>query len=123
MLIAGETQAPAEMTKAASFFDQYLSLAVEHTAAGAAFPYHWGANRHVGNMALLSLVHARNPALEGGYKARLMNYGAHQANYLLGDAGRSWIVGFGKDWPQYIHHKMASLMPLFSCWAARQSRG
>jgi len=30
-----------------------------------------------------------------------------QTNYILGSAGRSWVVGFGNDWPQYIHHKFS----------------
>jgi hypothetical protein len=124
--VAGDARAMAD---AQAFFDQYLSLEVDHTAAGAAQPYHWydachavciapmraltsfqlpcrGSNRHVGNMAFLAQVHGRNPGVEAAYAARLTNYGHHQANYLLGDAGRSWVVGFGKDYPQFMHHKM-----------------
>ena len=63
----------------------------------------------MGNMAMLSMLHARNPAVDAAYAARLINYGHHQANYLLGDAGRSWVVGFGKDYPQYLNHKMVCL--------------
>ncbi len=95
---------PKYLPDAATFFDEYLSLAVEHTAAGAAQPYHWGANRAVANVAFLSLFHAKSPGVAPDYAARLANYGHHQANYLLGDAGRSWIVGFGKDYPTQFHH-------------------
>ena len=52
-------------------------------------------------------MHAANPAVDEKYSARLRNYGAHQTNYLLGGSGRSWMVGFGEDYPQYVNHKMS----------------
>jgi len=92
---------------AKSYFDSYLEGFVAHTAAGAAYPYHWGANRHVGNLGFLTMVHAKNGAVEPAYGNRLRNYGIHEANYLLGDAGRSWVVGFGDDYPKMHNHKMS----------------
>ena len=28
-----------------------------------------------------------------------------QVNYILGDSGRSWMVGFGQNYPTYLWHK------------------
>ncbi len=30
-----------------------------------------------------------------------------QVNYVLGDSGRSWLAGFGSDYPTYIWHKLS----------------
>ena len=58
-------------------------------------------------MGFLSMVHAKNKAVDPAYANRLRNYGIHEANYLLGDAGRSWVIGFGKDYPTMHNHKMS----------------
>jgi endoglucanase len=36
---------------------------------------------------------------------RPITYAAQQINYILGDCGRSWVVGFGKDSPIRPYHK------------------
>lgn len=127
------------------FFDAYLNQNVQHTNAGAAHPYHWGGNRAPANLAFLTQVYAPIVVKITGdtaYAARLLNYGAHQANYLLGDAGRSWIVGFGgfgesNDNPAYIWHKASYysiktwddslgehifMTPIFGPWASNQKK-
>lgn len=39
------------------------------------------------------------------FAAKLFTYGQQQVNYMLGDAGRSYVVGFGKDPPNMPFHK------------------
>lgn len=39
------------------------------------------------------------------YAALLFTYGMQQINYMLGDAGRSFVVGFGMDSPPKAFHK------------------
>ena len=39
------------------------------------------------------------------YSAYLFTYGQQQINYMLGDAGRSYVVGFGKNPPNMPFHK------------------
>ena len=39
------------------------------------------------------------------YAAKLFTYATSQINYMLGDAGRSYVVGFGKDPPTTPFHK------------------
>ena len=91
---------------ARQFFDQYLNLVLGHTDAGAVYAYHWSSNAQVGNVAFLAAIHAANErAVDAAYRARLLNYGHFQTDYLLGDAGRSWVIGFGHHWPKYVWHK------------------
>lgn len=88
-----------------SFFDQYLSLEgeIKHTKCGLAIPYHWGALTHGPNVAMLGMCYGKGASVDPAYRARLFNYGQHQVDYVLGDCGRSWLVGFGKDYPQHLH--------------------
>ncbi|KAG8936279.1 hypothetical protein FRC02_003215 [Tulasnella sp. 418] len=51
-------------------------------------------------MAYAKTIGYREPA---GQKA--VTFAAQQINYILGDCGRSWIVGFGKDYPLRPYHK------------------
>ena len=92
---------------AEAFLNSYLTQKVVHTDRGMAYPYHWGAARFPGNVAWLAFVYAKNSFVPTKYANRLRNYGQFQVNYLLGDSGRSWIVGFGdsniKD--AYVWHK------------------
>ncbi|KAK9819681.1 hypothetical protein WJX72_001055 [[Myrmecia] bisecta] len=95
--------------KAKEFFDQYLSgSSIPHNDRGLSIPYHWGATRPTTAAAFLALVHAQAiKTSDSQYAARLFNYAQLQINYLLGDSGRSWVVGHGSDFPQYIWHKQS----------------
>lgn len=36
------------------------------------------------------------------------NFARNQVNYALGDTGRSYVVGFGTNYPKRPHHRAAS---------------
>jgi hypothetical protein len=61
--------------EARRYFDEYLEGNVKHTDCGSAQPYHWGGLTHGSNVATLGFCHAKNPALDREYAARLFNYG------------------------------------------------
>jgi endoglucanase len=90
---------------AIEFFDSYLNQYQQHTNRGLAYPYHWGAARHGPNVAFLAMSFAAKSKVDASYKNRLRHYAAFQINYILGDSGRSWMVGFGKGYTQYAWHK------------------
>jgi endoglucanase len=46
------------------------------------------------------MLNASNPLA-----TQLFNYGTQQMNYMLGDCGRSWVVGFGTNYPLLPYHK------------------
>ncbi|KDD75988.1 glycosyl hydrolase, partial [Helicosporidium sp. ATCC 50920] len=100
------------MYNAQQFFDRYLDGSIGRTDRGAAYPYHWTAMQHVGNLAFLGQVHAKNERfVDPSYRARVFNYARFQADYTLGSAGRSWLTGFGKDYPEYLWHKASYFSP------------
>ena len=52
------------------------------------------------NMALVALV-----AAEAGINSDLYRrWALGQIHYMLGDTGRSYVIGFGKDPPTRPHH-------------------
>ncbi len=104
--LTGDTQAK---NLAKQFFDQYLpgpARTVPHTPKGLGFRFYWGSLRYAGNTAFISLLHARTLERENpSYAQSLREYGASQINYMLGDSGRSSIVGFGSNYPLSPYHK------------------
>ena len=79
---------------------------VTHTPGGLAWRDGWGALRYSANTAFLALIHAdhvRDPA--GLYSA----FAKRQIDYILGanPAGRSYLVGFGRNPPKNPHHRAA----------------
>ena len=55
-----------------------------------------------------------------------------QVNYVLGDSGRSWLAGFGSDFPTFIWHKLSYNsfidwptrgITIFSNWSQEQTDG
>jgi len=75
-----------------------------YTPKGLIFVDNWGSNRHAGNNALLCAQLA-----EMGYQNTKCDKFVHdQIGYLLGDTGRSYMVGFGKNPPLRPHHRASS---------------
>jgi Glycosyl hydrolase family 9 len=61
-------------------------------------------------VAMLALIESKQLRAGGGssaYAAQLFNYAKYQIDYALGDSGRSWLIGFGSDYPEYIWHKLS----------------
>ena len=55
-----------------------------------------------------------------------------QVNYVLGDSGRSWLAGFGTNYPTYIWHKLSYNsyidwptrgVTVFANWSQEQTDG
>ena len=67
----------------------------------------WGVNRYAANTALLALFYADKLGTTNPLYARYHNFGKKQIDYILGDnpANRSFMVGFGKDFPINVHHR------------------
>lgn len=96
-----------------AFFYQYLTQSIPHTPKGLAYAFHWGALRVATNVAYLAFAQskyiqergAKGETVDMEFAAKLFNYAKHQADYVLGSSGRSWMVGFGRDYPTHIWHK------------------
>ncbi|RMX51380.1 hypothetical protein pdam_00011347, partial [Pocillopora damicornis] len=77
---------------------------VRYTPKGLAWRIKWGSNRYAANTAFLALVAADQGLKRTAYR----NFAKKQINYVLGDSGRSFVVGFGKNPPRRPHHSSSS---------------
>ncbi|XP_066912939.1 uncharacterized protein [Clytia hemisphaerica] len=73
------------------------------TAKGLFYVKRWGPLRHAANLAFLARV-ASTIVDDKFYN----EFARSQINYILGDAGRSYVVGFGTNPPQQPHHRSSS---------------
>eukprot|EP00878_Enallax_costatus_P034087 GHUV01037707.1.p1 GENE.GHUV01037707.1~~GHUV01037707.1.p1 ORF type:complete len:156 (+),score=21.77 GHUV01037707.1:286-753(+) len=75
----------------------------------------WGSLRHVGNAVFLMKVFAAR-ASPAQIKAATRNAidctAKKELGYILGDTGRSFVVGYGTNPPQRPHHRGSSCPPL-----------
>ena len=53
------------------------------------------------NMALIAIM----ASLQGLHTTEYQKWAEGQINYMLGDAGRSFVVGFGVNPPTQPHHR------------------
>jgi hypothetical protein len=95
-------------TNAQQWFNMWLGGSIPTTPRGLSYAYHWGAFRPALHTAFLALYHSQNLKANNdnvAFAAQLFNYGQFQVNYVLGASGRSWMVGFGNNYPNYVWSK------------------
>jgi len=71
----------------------------------------YGANRHAANLAFLARVASTMTDDKDFYNA----FARSQIHYMLGDGGRSYVVGFGNNPPLRPHHRSSSCPLKGSC--------
>ncbi|KAH0954891.1 hypothetical protein HN011_010820 [Eciton burchellii] len=65
-----------------------------------------GTLSHAANVAFICLEAADSPEI--GDSREYRRFAKEQIDYMLGGAGRSYVVGYGKDPPEQPHHSAAS---------------
>lgn len=119
---AGVQVLMAEITKSSSYkqaVDMFITSwlpgrEVHYTPKGLAWRDQWGPNRYSANIAFLALV-----AADHGIKpTEFREFARKQIHYMLGDSGRSFVVGYGKNPPERPHHRSSScpLAPTACTW-------
>ncbi|KAJ3044447.1 hypothetical protein HK097_001459 [Rhizophlyctis rosea] len=93
---------------------------IPRTARGLLYLFKWGSLRYACNAAFLGMVWGRELEKEGDAEGarRVRTMAVQQGNYVLGDAGRSWVVGFGDGWPRSPYHKSS-----YNSWIDWPMRG
>ncbi|KAG8717899.1 hypothetical protein FRC09_013502 [Ceratobasidium sp. 395] len=76
---------------------------VKQTAKGLSFYYSWGSLRYASNAGFLMMLYSKLRSWNNATQP--ISFAAQQINYMLGDAGRSWVVGFGEGSPIRPYHK------------------
>ena len=97
------------------------AMRIKKTPGGQTHLTQWGSNRHASNFAFICLgvrfrkecvflmINFPLQAANAGIKtAEYTKYAEGQVGYMLGDFGRSYVVGFGVNPPKQPHHKAAA---------------
>ncbi|KAI9100694.1 family 9 glycoside hydrolase [Phlyctochytrium arcticum] len=103
------TKDAALSTPIDTFFKAWLpGGSIPRTPRGLAFLYEWGSLRYSANVAFVALAHRQTLTQLQPTSTQLTplwNFAVQQINYMLGDCGRSWIPGFGENYPKLPYHK------------------
>lgn len=80
-------------------------------------PAQWGSLRNVLGPAFLiaqygHAIRDTDPKASGRYTC----WARGQLRYALGDAGRSFVVGYGNNPPTHVHHRSASCPTMTGAW-------
>ncbi len=94
-------------------------LDVVSTPKGMHYPKsnQWGNLQLSTTASMLALMHAKwDPQRDR--KAAYVQFARGQVDYCLGSSGRSFLIGFGANWPQRAHHASSSCpdMPKACSW-------
>ncbi|QRV72758.1 endoglucanase [Ceratobasidium sp. AG-Ba] len=87
--------------------DYWPGGSVKQTAKGLAFLGSWGSLGYASATGFLMMVYAKTVGWTdtGSNTTHAISFAAQQINYILGDCGRSWVVGFGDNSPIRPYHK------------------
>ncbi len=80
---------------------------ITYSPQGLAWLDSWGSLRYSTTEAFVALVYSNSDVCPDSKKATYHDFGVAQVNYALGDTGRSYLIGFGEDYPQNPHHRTA----------------
>ena len=86
-----------------TFCDMMVS-STSRSPKGMIFLSKWGSLRHAANAAFICL-HAANMDINRSVSSK---FALQQLDYILGDAGHSYVVGYGKNPPRRPHHAASS---------------
>jgi hypothetical protein len=91
-------------TLATNYCDWLISTAPK-TPKGLIYLDQWGSLRHAAGVSFICLEAATaDTSKAASYKA----FAEKQIGYILGDTGRSYVVGYGTNPPTRPHHRAAS---------------
>ena len=113
-ILMAELTGEAKYKDAVKNFCGYLVSGQQRTPQGMVFIQQWGSNRHASNVAFACL--AASKMIDG--MDDYSGFTREQIGLVLGDAGRSYVVGFGENPPQRPHHSGSScpLRPASCSW-------
>lgn len=100
VLLAKIDGSPLYTSATKSFCDKF-AFVVPTTPNGLVFISLWGSLRHISNVAYLCLQAADIGINTEKYRI----FAKSQMDYILGDTGRSFVVGFGNNPPSRPHHR------------------
>ncbi|KAJ9588696.1 hypothetical protein L9F63_018010, partial [Diploptera punctata] len=103
VLLAKATQNSKYSNNVKSFCD-YMINTQQKTPKGLLFVGDWGSLRSASNVIFICLEAADMGISSSEYRS----FAEKQIGYMLGDGGRSYVVGYGNNPPSHEHHRSSS---------------
>ena len=80
---------------------------VTYTEGGLAWMSQWGSIRYATTAAFTATIYAKWDKADKTRAEKCWNFAKQQADYALGSTGRSFLIGYGENYPQNPHHRTA----------------
>jgi len=80
---------------------------IAYTPKGLAWLDMWGSLRYATTTGFVAAVYSESSLCPSNKTEKYWNFAESMANYALGDTGRSFLIGFGENYPQNPHHRTA----------------
>ena len=96
--------------KYTTFIEQHLDYwmnSLKKTPKGLAYLDQWGALRYATTTAFVALSYADSGKCSADKAEKYRAFAKSQVDYALGSSGRSYMIGFGENYPQNPHHRTA----------------
>ncbi|MBR5088362.1 MAG: glycoside hydrolase family 9 protein, partial [Ruminiclostridium sp.] len=77
------------------------------TPKGLAYCDNWGALRYATTTAFVALSYAESWECPVSKAKKYKEFAKSQVDYALGSSGRSYVVGYGENYPKNPHHRTA----------------
>ncbi len=87
-------------------FDFWLND-ITYTPKGLAWLDSWGSLRYATTEAFLFAVYSESDICPESDREKYWEFAESQINYALGSSGRSFVCGFGENYPVNPHHRTA----------------
>ena len=106
LMLAKETGSQTYKDRIEQHLDYWCS-GIKYTPKGLAWLDQWGALRYSTTTAFLAAVYADSSVCPEGKKNGYKDFAKKQIDYALGSSGRSYVIGYGENYPKNPHHRTA----------------
>lgn len=105
--ITKDSEHSSFVEKALDFWTATGSEKITVTPKGLSWLDTWGSLRYATTMAFVAASYSQCDACPASKKDLYWDWAVSQVDYALGSTGRSFVCGFGENYPQNPHHRTA----------------
>ena len=106
VLLAKETESMIYKLPVMENLDYWINEQY-HTPKGLAYCDEWGALRYATTAAFVALSYVDSGVCSKKKIDAYREFAKSQIDYALGSSGRSFVIGFGENYPKNPHHRTA----------------
>lgn len=80
---------------------------ITYTPKGLAWLDNWGSLRYASTTAFIAAMYSEKDICSKEKTSKYWDFAVSQANYILGETGFSYLIGYGDKYPVNPHHRTA----------------